>query len=194
MKQNGKTARISAGPVAETERLSLREFTAADAPFVLRLLNEPSFVHNIGDRGVRTAEEASRYLNDGPIASYARHGHGLYVVALKPGLQPIGMCGLLKRDNVPDVDLGYAFLPEFWSNGYARESAAAVLGIARKLRLATVAAFVSPGNAPSIRLLDKLGFAPAGETKLEPAAAPVSVYRLHLRSPAGKPHGRSQGG
>ena len=113
---------------------------------------------------------------------------------LKPGLQPIGMCGLLKRDKIRDVDLGYAFLPEFWSNGYARESAAAVLAIARRLRLTAVAAFVSPGNAPSIRLLDKLGFAPAGETKLEPAAAPVSVYRLQLRSPPGQPHGRAQGG
>jgi len=194
MEQNGKSASVATGLVAETERLILREFTTADAPFVLRLLNEPSFVHNIGDRGVRTAEEAVRYLNDGPIASYARHGHGLYLVALKPGLQPIGMCGLLKRDKIRDVDLGYAFLPEFWSNGYARESAAAVLGIARRLRLTAVAAFVSPGNAPSIRLLDKLGFAPAGETKLEPAAAPVFVYRLQLRSPPGKPHGRAQGG
>jgi len=194
MKQNDQAARVATGLVAETERLILREFTTADAAFVLRLLNEPSFVHNIGDRGVRTAEEASRYLNDGPIASYARHGHGLYLVAVKPALHPIGMCGLLKRDNVPEVDLGYAFLPEFWSNGYARESAAAVLGIARRLRLTAVAAFVSPGNAPSIRLLDKLGFVRAGETKLEPAAAPVSVYRLQLRSPPGKPHGRAQGG
>jgi [ribosomal protein S5]-alanine N-acetyltransferase len=194
MRQNGKAAAVAAGLVAETERLILREFTTGDAPLVLRLLNEPSFVENIGDRGVRTAEEAVRYLNNGPIASYARHGHGLYLVALKQGLQPIGMCGLLKRDNVRDVDLGYAFLPEFWSNGYARESAAAVLGIARKLHLTAVAAFVSPGNAPSIRLLDKLGFAPAGKTKLEPKAAPVSVYRLQLRSPPGKPHGRAQGG
>jgi len=181
MKQGAKVAKVPAGLVAETDRLTLREFAAADAPFILRLLNEPSFVHNIGDRGVRTAEEALRYLNDGPIASYARHGHGLYLVALKPALQPIGMCGLLKRENVSDVDLGYAFLPEFWSNGYARESAEAILRIAKKLRLTRVAAFVSPGNAPSIRLLDKLGFAPAGETKLEPASAPVSVYRLQLR-------------
>jgi RimJ/RimL family protein N-acetyltransferase len=181
MRQNAKAAKVHAGLVAETERLALREFTPADAPFVLRLLNEPSFLHNIGDRGVRTADEASRYLSDGPIASYARYGHGLYLVALKPALQPIGMCGLLKRDGVRDVDLGYAFLPEFWSNGYALESAEAVLGIARRLRLTRVAAFVSPGNAPSIRLLDKLGFSPAGETKLEPAAAPVSIYRLQLR-------------
>jgi len=181
MGQSAKVAKGPVGIVAETERLTLREFKATDAPFVLRLLNEPSFIHNIGDRGVRTADEALRYLNDGPIASYARHGHGLYLVALKPGLQPIGMCGLLKRQQVREVDLGYAFLPEFWSNGYGRESAVAVLGIARKLRLARVAAFVSPGNAASVRLLDKLGFAPAGETQLEPAASPVAVYRLQLR-------------
>jgi [ribosomal protein S5]-alanine N-acetyltransferase len=181
MKQRAKTARGSAGLVAETERLELREFTAADAPFVLRLLNEPSFIHNIGDRGVRTADDASRYLRDGPIASYAQHRHGLYLVALKSSSQPIGMSGLLKRDEVHDVDLGYAFLPEFWSNGYAREAAVAVLGIARELRLPRIAAFVSPGNAASIRLLQKLGFVHAGETKLQGGAAAVSVYRLQLR-------------
>jgi RimJ/RimL family protein N-acetyltransferase len=91
------------------------------------------------------------------------------------------MCGLLKRDGIVDVDLGYAFLPEFWSNGYAREAAAAALGIARNLRLSRVAAFVSPGNAASIRLLQKLGFTRAGETKIDQGTAAVCVYRLQLR-------------
>jgi RimJ/RimL family protein N-acetyltransferase len=168
-------------PVAGTERLELRRFTTADAAFVLRLLNEPSFIQNIGDRGVRSLDDASRYLRDGPIASYERHGHGLYRVTLKASSQPVGMCGLLKRDDVRDVDLGYAFLPEFWSNGYAHEAAVATLGIARDLRLRRVAAFVSPGNAASIRLLQKLGFVRVGETKLDQGNAEVSVYRLQLR-------------
>lgn len=181
MRERVKAERAPAGVVAETGRLALRRFTPADAPFVLRLLNEPSFIHNIGDRGVRTAEDAARYLRDGPIASYARHGHGLYLVALKASSQPIGMCGLLKRDHVREVDLGYAFLPEFWSSGYAREAAEAVLGIAKTLRLSRLLAFVSPGNAASIRLLHKLGFAHSGETLLEQDAGTVSIYQLELK-------------
>src|SRR5438045_4026605 len=104
MKPNLEPAAARSGLVAQTERLDLRKFTIADAAFVLRLLNEPSFIHNIGDRGVRTNEDAARYLREGPIASYARHGHGLYLVALKASSQPIGMRGLLKRDDVRDVD------------------------------------------------------------------------------------------
>jgi len=165
------------GHVRDTERLAIRRFSAGDAAFILRLLNEPSFVQNIGDKGVRTLEQAERYLIDGPINSYLRHGHGLYLVALKGSLEPIGMCGLLKRDRFNDVDLGYAFLPEHWSSGYAYESASAILrsgnGAAPFPR---VLAFVSPGNAPSIRLLEKLGFSFAGVTKLEPDAPDVLLY------------------
>ncbi len=133
--------------VAETDRLVLRRFTPEDAGFVLRLLNEPSFIQNIGDKGIRTLEQAARYLADGPIQSYARNGHGLNLVSLKDSLQPIGMCGLLKRDVFPDVDLGYAFLPEFCSRGYAYEAAAAILRWCRGLpRLTRIVAFVSPGR------------------------------------------------
>src|SRR5258707_11164405 len=99
----------------DTERLRLRRFTLDDAAFALRLLNEPSFIHNIGDRNVRTLEQAAAYLTSGPLASYARHGHGLELVELKESQRPIGMCGLLKRDAFPDVDVGYAFLPDFWA-------------------------------------------------------------------------------
>jgi RimJ/RimL family protein N-acetyltransferase len=164
----------------ETERLLLRRFTLDDAAFALRLLNEPSFIQNIGDRGVRNLEQAVGYLTDGPMASYARHGHGLELVALKESLRPIGMCGLLKRDAFPDVDIGYAFLPEFWSQGYAREAVAATLLHGKQtLGLARVLAFVSPGNAPSIRLLEKFGFALSGRTRMTPDAHDeVLVYQL----------------
>ena len=163
----------------ETARLQLRRFVAGDAAFVLRLLNEPSFIQNIGDRGVRTLEQAVRYLEDGPLASYARHGHGLELVALKESGQSIGMCGLLKRDAFPDRDVGYAFLPEYWSKGYARESVAAVLTQAREsLKLPAVAAYVSPGNTPSIRLLEAFGFLPAGRAQVTPGAPEVLVFRL----------------
>ena len=166
--------------VLETERLVLRQFGAGDAGFVLRLLNEPSFVQNIGDRGVRTLEDAGRYLVDGPIASYQRHGHGLWLVARKETLQPIGMCGLLKRDQLPDVDLGYAFLPEFWSRGYAHESARAALDWARSRGIEKVVAIVSPGNAPSIRLLEKLGFAFESLTAMSADGPSVALYGVRL--------------
>ena len=165
----------------ETERLVIRRFSSADAPFVLRLLNEPSFLENIGDKGVRTVEQADRYLLDGPIQSYSRHGHGLYLVSLKGSLVPVGMCGLLKRDRFPDVDLGYAFVPEHWSSGYAREAALAILHSDEAARFKRILAFVSPGNAPSIRLLEKLGFSFEGFTKLESEAPDVSLYALQRR-------------
>lgn len=164
--------------VLQTSRLVLREFTPADSAFVLRLLNQPSFIQNIGDRNVRTPDDAVRYLTDGPIASYQRHGHGLWLVAESE--QPIGMCGLLKRDQLPDVDVGYAFLPEFWSKGYAREAVAATLDFARRLGLPRVVAIVSPGNAPSIRLLEKLGFTAAGNIRLTPDAPEAALYTLPL--------------
>jgi RimJ/RimL family protein N-acetyltransferase len=131
----------------------------ADAAFVVELLNEPSFLRHIGDKGVRTEADACRYLAAGPLASYERHGFGLYRVGLKEIDQPIGMCGLLKRDWLEDVDIGFAFLPRFWRKGYALEAASAVLAHARDgLGLRRVVAITSPDNAASIGLLGKLGF------------------------------------
>jgi ribosomal-protein-alanine N-acetyltransferase len=164
--------------VLETDRLLVRHFTLEDAAFILRILNEPSFLQNIGDRGVRTLEQASTYLLEGPIKSYELHGHGAYVVMLKEALQPIGLCGLIKRDAFEDVDIGYAFLPEFWSKGYALEAAAAVLDYGlRTLRLPRIIALVSPANADSIKLLKKLGFSLSRETRM-PDASAVAIYEL----------------
>ncbi len=131
---------------------------------------------------MRTLEQAAAYLTSGPLASYARHGHGLELVELKESQRPIGMCGLLKRDAFPDVDVGYAFLPEFWAKGYAREAVAATLEQGRSLLgLKRVLAFVSPHNAPSIRLLEKFGFAPSGRTQMSADARDeVLVYRLAM--------------
>lgn len=144
--------------VLETERLSLRHLTVDDADFMLGLLNEPSFLHFIGDRGVRTAEEARNYLLTGPIDSYNRLGFGLYLVELRDGAIPIGTCGLIKREALPDVDIGFAFLPEFWSKGYAYESAAAVLAYGRDVvGLTRIVAIVSTDNDRSRALLGKLG-------------------------------------
>jgi ribosomal-protein-alanine N-acetyltransferase len=144
--------------VLETERLILRHFNADDAPFIVALLNEPSFLHYIGDKKVRTLDDARQYIATGPIPSYERHGHGLYQVELKDSRSPIGMCGLLKREELPEPDIGFAFLPAFWNKGFAFEAAAAVLTDARqRLQLDRILAIVNPDNTASIKLLEKLG-------------------------------------
>ena len=144
--------------VLETERLLLRQFSIDDADFILRLLNEPSFIQNIGDRGVRTLEDARSYILRVPIASYERNGFGLYLVILTETGTPIGMCGLIKREALEDVDIGYAFLPEYWSKGYAIEAAMAVKEYARdSIGLRRLVAITDPENLASIRVLEKLG-------------------------------------
>jgi len=144
--------------ILETERLTLRQFTADDAPFILELVNEPSFIQNIGDRGVRSLADAVKYIETGPVISYARNGFGLYLVQLKESGESMGMCGLIKRPALDDVDIGYAFLPKFWSKGYAVEAALAVKEQARNLGLKRLVAFTDPANDGSIRVLEKLGF------------------------------------
>jgi RimJ/RimL family protein N-acetyltransferase len=147
----------------ETERLQLRPLTVDDADFVLKLLNEPSFIEHIGDKQVRTREDARAFIDLGPWASHAALGFGLECVELKANGEPIGVCGLLKRDILDEVDVGYAFLPEYWSSGYATEAVTAILRDARnRLGLTRIAALVNNSNSSSIRLLDKLGFSFAG--------------------------------
>lgn len=155
--------------VLETSRLVLRWVTTDDAPFIFELLNEPSFLQYIGDKGVRSLEDARNYILTGPVASYQRFGFGLYLVLLKEGGTPIGMCGLLKRDNLPDVDVGYAYRPAFWSNGYAFEAASAVLVHGREVfGLRRIVAITSPDNAGSRALLEKLGLHYEGTLSLSP--------------------------
>jgi len=149
-----ETGRVT---VLETERLILRKFTSDDAAFMLELLNEPSFLHNIGDKGVKTVNEAVSYLQNGPMASYQRFGFGVYLVELKETGTSIGLCGLIKRDELPDVDVGFAFLPAYWSKGYASEAAAAVVGFGkREFGIQRIVAIARPDNTGSIRVLEKL--------------------------------------
>lgn len=142
-----------------TRRLELTQLSDRDAEFVLGMLNEPSFLRYIGDRGVRTLEDARRYVQDGPVAGYERYGYGLLRVSRKEDGAPIGMCGVLKRDTLPDPDLGFSFLPVHWSQGYAFEAASAVVHHAREvLGLGRILAVTTHDNGPSMRLLGKLGF------------------------------------
>ena len=144
--------------VIETERLALRRLGVEDAEFIRELLNEPSFIKNIGDRGVKTNADACRYILNGPVVSYERFGFGLYLVELKETGEAIGICGLLKRDNLADVDIGFAFLPRFWGKGYAAESAAAVMEYGRRVvGLRRIVAVTAPHNEGSIKVLRKIG-------------------------------------
>lgn len=164
-------------PVIETPRLALRRLSTDDADFILELLNEPSFLRYIGDKGVRTRGDAGRYILAGPMASYERFGFGLYRVERKDGGEPIGICGLLKRDSLEDVDVGFAFLPRSWSNGFAFESAAAVLAHGRQTwGLTRILAITSPDNEASIRLLGKLGFRFERMARLSEEAPEVEVF------------------
>lgn len=158
----------------ETERLKLREFVANDAAFIVALLNDPSWLRYIGNKNVRTLDEARAYIERVPATMVARHGFGLYAVTLKHDGTPIGMCGLIKRDTLEDVDIGFAFLPAYCGAGYAREAALAVLEDGReRLRLPRVVAITTPENQRSIRLLDELGF--AFERTLPPVAGDAEL-------------------
>jgi RimJ/RimL family protein N-acetyltransferase len=163
--------------VRETERLVLRRLSADDAPFIVELLNQPSFLRYIGDKEVRSTEDAIRYIETGPVASYERFGFGLYLVELKDSGTSIGMCGLIKRDSLPDVDVGFAFLPDYWSQGLAFEAASAVMNYGREvLGLRRIVAITSLDNAPSIRLLEKIGLRFERLIKLADDQAEVRLF------------------
>lgn len=171
-------------PLLITSRLTVRRLTDADAPFILALVNEPSFIRNIGDRGVRTLQGAREYLALGPMASYERFGHGLCLVELPAERRPIGMCGILQREELPGPDLGFAFLPAYWSKGYALEAATAVRDHARDvLQVRRLLAIASPSNASSLRLLERLGFRFESVMRLAPEAPEVNRYACDLSGP-----------
>ena len=167
--------------ILETDRLRLRRLSVDDAEFILRLLNEPSFIQNIGDRGVRTLEDARAYVLKGPVASYEKFGFGLWLVETKSPDAPIGICGLLKRDVLEDVDIGYALLPEFWSKGYALEAASTVMSYAREtLGSHQVLAVVNADNQSSIRLLEKLGFKYERMIRLADDAQEIKLFSVEF--------------
>lgn len=142
----------------ETERLIVRRMTVEDAAFMLALMNDPAWLRFIGDRGVKTVADAQDYIRNGPLETYARLGFGFYVVDMKDGGAAVGICGLVRRDYLDDVDIGYAFLPQYRGQGYAREAARAVLAYAQSaLGLTRVVAITNPDNARSEKVLQALG-------------------------------------
>jgi RimJ/RimL family protein N-acetyltransferase len=144
--------------IIETERLRLREFTFNDTQFIIELLNSPGWLQFIGDRNIKTEEQAVNYLKNGPMKSYAQNGFGLSLVQRKDDNKSIGMCGIIRRDNLDSPDIGFAFLPEYNGQGYAYEIAYATLQYAKdQLKFSKIAAITLPENVKSIRLLEKIG-------------------------------------
>ena len=163
----------------ETERLLLRRLNVDDAPFILTLLNEPSFLRYIGDKKVRDLDGARQYILNGPVASYDRNGFGLCLVELKDSHTPIGICGLLKRDELPHPDIGFALLPDFWNKGFAFEASNAVLQDGReRLSVQRVLAITSLDNDASINLLERLGFKFEKVIKLSADGEQVRLFTL----------------
>lgn len=166
--------------VLETTRLVLRWLEVEDAEFILALLNEPSFLRFVGDKGVRSIADARDYILHGPIASYERFGFGLFRTELKTGV-PIGICGLLKRDSLEDVDVGFALLPEYWGQGYAFEAASAVLTYARDVfALQRIVAITDPDNFASIKVLEKLGLRFERMVKLSEGTPEIKLFRIAI--------------
>ncbi|HEX8719963.1 MAG TPA: GNAT family N-acetyltransferase [Pyrinomonadaceae bacterium] len=167
--------------VIETERLTLREACAEDAAFVVELLNDPDFVRNIADRGVRTLEDARRFIEERFVESYRRNGFGLWLVEPKGAGVAAGICGLVRREGLDGVDIGYAFLPASRGKGYAAESARAVLDYARdRLGLKRLLAITSPDNPSSWRVLEKIGLQFERMIRLSPGAPEVRLYAADL--------------
>lgn len=145
--------------ILETNRLQVMEFSAEDAPFILELVNEPAWIEFIGDKNVKNLKDAAKYINEKLRQSYVENGFGLFKVVLKPSKETVGMCGLVKRQGLAHVDIGFAFLNKHRRNGYAFESANAILKYAKKdLNLEKVIAITNPQNEVSGKLLEKLGF------------------------------------
>ena len=164
----------------QTKRLKLRRFEASDANFILRLLNEPSFHRNIGDRKVRTTEDAVNYINARLLPSYSSNGYGLYMVEQSDGT-PIGMCGLVKRDPNEDPDVGFAFIPETWQQGYAFEAATAVVEYAREvLKIKRILGITVPDNIASVKTLQKLGLQFLRKDVTKDTNEFICVYELLL--------------
>lgn len=162
----------------ETQRLVVRALNSGDAAFIVELVNSPGWLKYIGNRNVSTKEQAIKYLKDGPLQSYQLNGFGLWMVELKSGQVPVGICGLLKRPHLEHPDLGFAFLPGYMGQGYAFEAATAVVNYSwSELKLPDVLAVALPENARSNKLLTKLGF-----TEVGPIFFPESNEELRLWS------------
>jgi len=165
--------------ILQTPRLRIRPLTVDDAPFILELVNEPGWLANIGNKGIHSRDDAEAYIRNGPMRMYTDRGFGLWAVDLATNGETIGMCGLIKRDTLVDVDIGFAFLERTWGNGYAHEAAVATVAHATAvLKLARIVAITTPANRRSSDLLRKLGFRFERNVRLGEDGDELELYAL----------------
>jgi RimJ/RimL family protein N-acetyltransferase len=165
----------------ETQRLQMRWLTLDDAELMLAIWNDPAFIRHVGDKGIRTIDEARKALNEGVMQIYAKHGYGPYRVALKSDDTPIGICGLFRRDGLDEPDIGFGLLPDYCRNGYAYEASCAAIEHARsKLEIPRLTAIVSPENVVSISLIEKLGLQFERMTRLPGDDCDICLYAMQL--------------
>ncbi|MGD8781498.1 MAG: GNAT family N-acetyltransferase [Ignavibacteria bacterium] len=169
--------------ILKTSRLILRKLTSNDTEFIVELLNEPSFIKYIGDKKVRTTKDAEKYLLHGPIKSYEQHGFGLYLVELKETNEPAGVCGLIKREHLDNVDIGFAFLKRFNGKGFVTESAKAVLDYGKsEFGLKRIVAITQLDNMGSIRVLEKIGMSFEKLIRLPDEDKDLKLYSVSFNS------------
>ena len=164
-----------------TRRLRLDRICPEDASLMLAIWNDPSFVRHVGDRGVRTLEEAATALRETGLRHWEEQGYGPYRVSLRDGGDAIGICGLFKRPTLDEPDIGYALLPPYRGEGYAFEAAAAVRDSARdEMKFSRIAAIVSPDHARSIHLLENLGMSFERPIRMPDDDEDISLYAMDL--------------
>ncbi|AKU24095.1 GNAT family N-acetyltransferase [Massilia sp. MB5] len=169
--------------ILATARLTLRTLETSDAPFFLQMINDPSWIENIGDKGIRTVAEAEKNIEQGPVLMQRRLGYSLYLVERSSDGVPVGLCGLIKRDALPDADIGYAIWPEYWGEGYAYEAAAAVVLHARdSIGLVRLLGITSPQNLRSNNLLKKLGLSFVRVVRFKDDGSDTNLYSLEFPS------------
>ncbi|SMC83657.1 GNAT family N-acetyltransferase [Cellulophaga tyrosinoxydans] len=167
--------------ILDTTRLTLREFILTDTNFILDLVNAPNWLKFIGNRGIKTNKEAEEYLLTGPLKSYATHGYGLWLVALKNTNIPIGMCGFLKRDYLKNPDIGFAILPDYEGLGYTYEAAIAAIHYGKNnLKLNPILGITTEDNYKSRNLLEKIGLSEVDTIKLEPDQKELLVFSTEV--------------
>lgn len=167
--------------ILDTQRLRLRTISPDDDGFYYELVNDPGWIEHIGDKGIRSVAQARAAIIDGPLAMQQRHGHSLYVMERKHDGQALGLCGLIRRDSLPAVDIGYAIRPAHAGQGYTFEAASAVLAMAReRFGLTRVMGITDPGNVNSIGLLTKLGLQFVESRPLPPDGRMTNIYAIDL--------------
>jgi RimJ/RimL family protein N-acetyltransferase len=173
--------------ILQTPRLTVRPLELDDAPFVLELVNEPPWLAHIGNKGIHSPEDAAGYIRNGPMRMYAERGFGLWAVERNESHEPIGICGLIKRDTLADIDIGFAFLQRVWGNGYALEAAAATLAHGTDvLHLERIVAVTTRANRRSSDLLRKLGFRFERNVRLDTDGDELELYAIGKDAAAGQ--------